>query len=118
MSLEDEIERMYNEGVLIKDIKRELGINDNKLYSIVNELKAENRLILRTVGRKKQNAYKTNPKNYHHNRWADTYKITYGGKYYGTVKTKEQAERFVELMKECDWDYGKRGIVKERVLND
>ena len=118
MSLKSDVERLYNDGVLIKDIKKELGINDSKLYGVVNELKAENRLILRTVGRKKRNAYKTNPKNYHHNRWSGTYKITYGGKYFGTVKTKEQAERFVELMKECDWDYGKRWIVKEMVLNE
>ena len=40
-----------------------------------------------------------------------------GGQYYGYVLTKDQAERFVELMKECDWDKSQRHIVKKMVVN-
>ena len=117
MTLKSDVERLYNDGVLVKNIMRELDLNDGKFYEIVRELKAENRLILRTVGQKKQNAYKANPKNYYYNRYNDSFQIRRSGVYYGSVKTKSQAERFVELMKECNWDYDKRNEVKQRVVN-
>lgn len=119
MTLKSDVERLYNDGVLVKNIMRELDLNDSKFYEIVRELKAENRLILRTVGQKKWgNQYHKNPKHYSYCTLNGYFQIVYKRRYYGCVKTKRQAERFVELMKECDWDYDKRDEVKKMVLRE
>lgn len=119
VELECEVERLYNEGVLVKDIMRTLNLHDGAFYAIVRKLKAEGRLILRTPGQRKWgNQYKTHPRYYSWNVHTQHFSIVYKHRYYGCVKTANQAERFVELMKECDWDYGMRDEVKRKVMNE
>lgn len=115
--LKQEVETLYNSGMLVKDIVRKLKINEAYFYKIVNELKSENRLILRRGGQRKQRIYdRNNPKYYSRNTYRDSYVVKYKRRYYASVKTRQQAERFVELMKECDWDYSKRLEVKRKVM--
>lgn len=119
MTLETEVERLYNEGVLVKDIMRTLNLHDGAFYAIVRKLKAEERLILRTPGQRKQVIYDhSNPKYYYRNDYGSSYTIRYNHRYYASVKTRKQAERYVELMKECNWDYTMKDEVKRKVMNE
>lgn len=118
MSLDEDIETMYNDGVTIKKMMRTLGVSYHQIYRVVVKLKAEGRAVSRSVGQKKQRIVdKDNPKHYSRNNLGTSFTIRYRQKYYGCVKTARQAERFVELMEECSWDYDKRDEVKKEVMN-
>ena len=118
MSLKGDVERLYNSDMLVKNIIQELDVSEQTFYKILNELKREGRVIPRKQGQKKQNAYRKNPRHYYMDRHCNSVKIVKDSRYYGCVHSIEQAERFVELMKECNWDYSKRNEVKQRVVND
>ena len=55
-----------------------------------------------------------NPKNYSFDHSTDTFRITRKGKHFGCCKTRKQAERMVELFRECNWDYSMRDEIKRR----
>ena len=117
MTLEEEIETQYNNGTLVKDIMRNLNIHHGEFYRIVRKLKKENRLILRTRGQRKWGKqYRKTPKHYSWCHGSNHFQIRRNGVYYGCVKTQEQAERFVMLMEDCDWDYTRRKEIKQEVM--
>ena len=56
--------------------------------------------------------------NYSYNNITKVFEIRKNNRYYGTVKTQKQAERFVELLKDNDWDYGKRWELKLQAIRE
>ena len=72
----------------------------------------------------KKPTYKTNPryvsKSTNGNRDYFIVTKTINGKhvFYGSFKDIRQADRMVELLKECNWDRSKRKELKEQVLNE
>ena len=114
---EDELIQQYKEGVPVAEIRKNLSISAPTFNKMVQQFKKEGKIHPRrkTYHRKKNK--KPSPK-YYQRQWNRSgFQIVRRGKYYGYVKTRRQAERFVELMKECDWDYEKRYEVKKKVMN-
>ena len=117
MTLKEDIETMYNDGVTINMMLKTLHIGYSRLYTIIDELKEEGRIVPRRTGQRKQRIIdRYNPKHYSYNNHTKHYYIRRKGVYYGIVKTVAQAEKFVELMEECNWDYSKRVEIKKEVM--
>ena len=57
------------------------------------------------------------PRNYcyshHEGRWI----ITKSRRYYTSFKTEAEAKHYVELMRKINWDFSKRYVIREMVLN-
>lgn len=114
---EEELIKLYKEGVPVSKIREILSISGPTFNKMVKQFKEEGKIIPRrkTYHRKKNK--KPSPK-YYQRQWNRSgFQIVRRGKYYGYVKTRRQAERFVELMEECDWDMNMREEVKRRVIS-
>lgn len=114
---EDELIQQYKDGVPVAEIRKNLSISAPTFNKMVQQFKKEGKIQPRrkTYHRKKNK--KPSPK-YYQRQWNRSgFQIVRRGKYYGYVKTRRQAERFVELMKECDWDMSMRDEVKKKVMN-
>lgn len=113
---EDEVIQQYNDGVPVAEIRKNLSICTPTFNKMIQQFKKEGKITPRrksylTKRKKKSPKYYTKVYN------RRGFNIIKGGKYYGYVTTKNQAEKFVELMKECDWDMSMREEVKRRVVN-
>lgn len=111
-----EITQLYNKGVKVADIRAELGISSPSFNKIIKQLKQEGKIRPRrrpyTPRATKQ---KREPKYYYRTSNRPGFNIIKNRKYYGYASTAKEAELFVYLMAEYDWDYSKRHIVKQKV---
>ena len=114
---EDELIQQYRDGVPVAEIRENLSISSPTFNKMIQQFKKEGKITPRRKPYKLKKKAKRKPKYYVKNQNRKGYNIMKGGQYYGYVLTKDQAERFVELMKECDWDRSQRHIVKKMVVN-
>jgi len=116
---EDEVVQQYRDGVPVAEIRENLSIPSPTFNKMIRQFKKEGKIIPRRKPYKsKKKKEKRKPKYYVKNQNRKGFNIMKGGQYYGYVLTRDQAERFVELMKECDWDRSMREEVKRRVVAD
>ena len=94
----------------IEDICSILDIS-KKHYANLRHYCLDNGLL--TIQRK--GGKTKNPKYYHWNKYRERFFIYKGREYYACFKTEEEAQRFVELMKEYNWDKSKCNDVKELI---
>lgn len=114
---EDELIQQYRDGVPVAEIRKNLCIPSPTFNKMIQQFKKEGKIIPRRKPYNITRKNKKNPKYYVKVCNRKGFNIVKGGKYYGYVITKDQAVRFVELMKECDWDMSMREEVKRRVVN-
>lgn len=113
---EYQVLEMYNNDVLIKDIEKELELTHSRYQRIFKKLRVMGLLKKRKRGNYRKNKYV--PKNYSFNHTSGSFDICKKGRYFGCVRTQRQAERMVELLRECGWDYSCRDEIKRRVLSE
>lgn len=113
---------MYNDtNIRVSEIKSRMGIGQNTYTKLRRHCKDEGLIHLRTREYKKK---VSTPRYWHHTvaKGIEYYKVVkrVNGEivHFGSFKDARQAERFVELMKECDWDYNRRDALKQQVLNE
>ena len=71
------------------------------------------------AGMKKERRYDPKqPKNYAFMRREKMFHVKHKGRYYGCFKKEKDAQKFVELMRECNWDKSKSKELKEKVLKE
>ena len=120
--IKDEFIRMYESGVKVKTICQELNISNSQYQNFLMRLRRRNQIT--TIRNPNAGKHKTkihdrkNPKNYHWNHVAQMWYVRYKNKYYACFKKEADAKRYVELMRECNWDYKQRWSLKRRVLYD
>ena len=119
---EDFIRLYADETVRVKDICDEFGISRSQYINLLQRLRRRGEITrVRNphAGRKKTRQYsKLHPKNYVYNRKENVFQVRRNGEYYACFKKESDAKRYVELMRECDWDKSKRWILKEKVLKE
>ncbi len=114
---EEEIIKLYNQGLLIKEISEKLNVSSPALSRVLKKLKSEGKIIPRD-NRGKTKKKKRTPKYYHRTHPNGGFCICKKRVHYGYVKTARQAERFVELLKECNWDKSQCQRIKEEVMHE
>ena len=119
---EDFIRLYADETVRVKDICDEFGISRSQYINLLQRLRRRGEITkVRNphAGRKKTRQYsKLHPKNYVYNRKENVFQVRRNGEYYACFKRESDDKRYVELMRENDWDKSKRWTLKEMVLND
>ena len=119
---EDFIRLYADETVRVKDICDEFGISKSQYINLLQRLRRRGEITrVRNPhgGRKKTRQYsKLNPKNYVYNRKENVFQVRRNGEYYACFKRESDAKRYVELMRENDWDKSKRWILKEKVMQE
>ena len=114
---QDEIIRLYNAGIPIKEIMEIVKVSSTTFNKIIRKAKEEGRVTPRRKPYRKKPRVRDNPKFYYRNRPNGGYCVAKRGVFYGYVRTARQAEEFVRRMKECDWDYDKRYEIKKEVMS-
>lgn len=114
---ETELIQQYNDGVPVAKIRENLSIPAPTFNKMIRQFKKEGKIIPRRKPYNLTKKAKKSPKYYTKVCNRKGFNIIKGGKYYGYVSRRDQAERFVELMKECDWDMSMRKEIKRRVVN-
>ena len=118
--IKDEFIRLYEGGVKVKTICQELNISNSQYQNFRMRLNRRGELSVNrnpNGGQKRSSKYnRRNPKNYHWNRETKSFHVVHCGKFYARLHDEEQARRFVDLMRECDWDYNRRFELKEKVM--
>lgn len=119
----DDFVRMYDDGESIVKICETLNITRAQFQNLKQRL--IRRGLIKNVrnkgaGRKRTliRENKSNPKNYFYSRQYKGYFVRKKEKYYTCFKKEEDAKKFVELMRECDWDFNRRYELKRKVLNE
>lgn len=110
-----EIIQLYNQGLPVQEIRAELGISSPSFNKVIKELKQEGKIRPRRRPYKKRAKKKKKPKYYYRSSNRPGFNIVKNKRFYGYVRTAKEAELFVYLMAEYDWDYSKRYIVKQKV---
>lgn len=117
---EDFIRLYADETVRVKDICDEFGISKSQYINLLQRLRRRGEITkVRNprAGRKKTRQYsKLHPKNYVFNRKENVFQVRRNGEYYACFKQEKDAKRYVELMRENDWDKSKRWTLKEKVM--
>ena len=116
-TIEERFIHLYNNtSMCVPKIKKELNLTHNEYTKLRNSLNQKGLLILR--GFKKKRTKKREVKNYSYSNTLKVYDIRKRNRYYGTVKTKEQAERYVELLKQNNWNIEKRWELKLQAIKE
>ena len=121
-TIQDDFLRMYfDENYQVKDICEKLGISRSQFQNLRMRLVRQGvieQVRNNRTGRKKVPARysKKNPKNYYYDKAHKMFHAKYREEYYGCFKTEDEVKRFVELMRECDWDKSRRHELKKKVL--
>lgn len=105
-----------NPNISLRIIRRRFGLKYNDFVKIRNRLIEEGKIQPRTFRRKKNTPHKV--LNYSFCNTTQSYQIRKNGKYYGNFKTEKQAQRFVELLRENNWDYNLKEDLKKQVLKE
>ena len=118
--IHDEFITLYNQGVKVKSICERLGISNSQYQNYLRRLRRRNEITTvrnPNAGGKRQRRYdRNNPKNYHYSKRAKVFIVRYCDKYYACFKKEKDTKRFVECMRECDWDYSQRWTIKAKIL--
>lgn len=73
----------------------------------------------RNGGEKKTRQYtRRNPRHYTYVKNRKRFHVKRKGEYYACFKKEEHAQRYVELMRECNWDKNQRLTLKEKVMQE
>ena len=116
---ETEFIKLYNGGELTtRNIKKVLELSDNEYRQLRRKCISDGSIVLRKPGRKKENTYKTYPKNYSRmlrGKWT-YYNVYKNGVYYCTVKHEWQAKEIVERLKKCNLDKSHVPRILEEVM--
>ena len=119
---EDFIRLYADETVRVKDICDEFGISKSQYINLLQRLRRRGEITkVRNphAGRKKTRQYsKLHPKNYVYNRREKVFQVRRNGEYYACFKRESDAKRYVELMRECDWDKSRKDELRQRVLRE
>ena len=127
LKLADEYARLYNNHKIpVSEIRERLNLSQNKHYRLLAYCREHGLVKPRYKYNKwdKRREAKKPIKNYtivkdKHYRYYAVRKFIKDKEYhFATFKKEEQAQRMVELLKECNWDYNKRYELKEQVLNE
>ena len=120
--VKDEYLRLYYDDVPMKEIMGRLNLTESQYLGFHRRLVRSGDIIgNRSHGKYKRQvikASKCNPKYYYWSHSNCKWYVTYRNKFYASFHKKSQAEEFVELMKQNNWDFNKREELKESVLND
>lgn len=107
----------YNDNNLsLRKIRRKLGLKHNEFDKIRNQLIQEGKIKPRTfkAPRKKPHI----PKNYSFCNTTKNYQIRKNGVYFGCVKKEQEARKFVELLKEKNWDYDLKDELRLQAIKE
>ena len=117
-----EFARLYNDpDITVQEIKNRMGLTKNP-YEKLRKYCLEHGLIRGLRGYKPKSL--NNPRYYTHTvqrgieYWIVNKTINGRLVHFATFKKQKQAERMVELLKECNWDIDCKDVLKERVLNE
>lgn len=116
---EPEFIRLYNNPkITTRNIKKQLNLTACQYRNLRKKCLQDNTIKLRQPGRKKENNYKTHPKNYSRIlRGGYTYFAVYkNNKHYCNVKKREHAEAIVKKLREVDWDKTELERIKKEVM--
>ena len=110
-----EIIKLYNQGLPVQEIRAKLSISSPSFNKVIKELKETGRIKPRRRPYKTRKKQKKKPKYYYRSSNRPGFNIVKNKRFYGYARTAKEAELFVYLMAEYDWDYSKRYIVKQKV---
>ena len=120
-SVKDEFTQLYNDGVKIQDIQDRLGLSKSQYMNYFQKLRRSGDITKVRNPRAGKKAdlrdhYKKHPKHYSFNKRSGFWTVRFCEQYYTSFRKKEQAVRFVELMRECDWDMSCKDELRQKVL--
>lgn len=123
----EEFARLYNNPrIPVVKIREKMNLNHNTYRKLLKYCKENKMVKLRYKYNKWNKRYKDKRivKNYTkirrkgYNYFMVCKFINNKDCYFATFKEEKQAQRMVELLRECDWDYSKRYELKEKVLSE
>ena len=120
-TVHDEFLTLYHKGLPANSIMKKLGLTKSQYQNFKIRLKRRNEITLRNpnAGKKKTVRHShNNPRNYYWDKWNQRYVIIKRSVYYGCVFTEPQAQRFVELLRECNWDKSKKDELKWKAIRE
>ena len=120
-SVKDDFLTLYLNGVKVQDIQEKLNITKSQYMNFLRRLRRTGDITTirnPNAGPKPapKHDYKKHPRYYSYNHHIRRWTVTYKSKYYACFRKKEQAQCFVELMKECNWDKSKKDELKWKAL--
>ena len=114
--IKDEFLKMYLEGVKVNDIKARLGLTHAQYLNYLKRLRRSGEVKqVRAPWAGARKPPRTPPRNYTFNKGNNHFIVTYKETYYTCFKKERQAQRFVELMRECNWDKERTDEFKRKV---
>lgn len=102
------IKKDLSNGLKVKEIKQKYDLNDGKWRKYQKELVAEGLFEPRAISQKKAKFYTYTKGKYRVQKWKRNRK-----NHIGIFKLEEDAQKCVQLMKECNWDLEQ----KQRIVN-
>ena len=104
-TIKDEFLRMYLDGVKGNDIKARVGLTHAQYLNYLKRLRRSGEVKeVRAPWAGARKPPRQAPRNYTFNKGNNHFIVTYKETYYTCFKRECEAQRFVELMRECDWD--------------
>ena len=114
--IKDEFLKMYLDGVKVNDIKARLGLTHAQYLNYLKRLRRSGEVKqVRAPWAGARKPPRTPPRNYTFNKGNNHFIVTYKETYYTCFKKERQAQRFVELMRECNWDKSRTDEFKKKV---
>ena len=121
--IQDDFIRLYHDdNIRVPEICKKLNITKSQYQNLRMRLVrrgiiTENRK--RNGGKKKTRQYtKRNPRNYAYVANKKRFHVKHKGEYYACFKKEEHAQKYVKLMRECNWNKSKRLELKEKVMQE
>ena len=120
-SVKDDFITLYKNGVKIEDIQKKLGLTKSQYMKFFQRLRRDGdikEIRNQNAGAKPEPCHhpKKNPHNYSYNHHTKRWVVTYKMKYFTCFRKKEQAQRFVDLMRDCDWDKSRKDELKWKAI--
>ena len=114
--IKDEFLKMYLDGVKVNDIKARLGLTHAQYLNYLKRLRRSGEVKqVRAPWAGARKPPRTPPRNYTFNKGNNHFIVSYKETYYTCFKKERQAQRFVELMRECNWDKSRTDEFKKKV---
>jgi len=120
-SVKDDFLTLYRDGVKVQDIQERLGLTKSQYMNFLRRLRRTGDITTirnPNAGPKPspKHDYKKHPRYYSYNHHINRWTVTYKSQYYACFRKKEQAVRFVELMRECNWDKSRKDELKWKAI--
>ena len=115
--IETRVMQQYNNGVLIKKIKKENHLSNREYQQIFTKLKNTHKIKPRQK-KQKQNDYRKKPRNYSYNHGINRFTVNYCGEYYCCFKNKKYAKRCVELLRKYNWNKKMLQDIKKQISEE